>query len=468
MRTSKDGSKRGRFRIGRSLGGIVASACLWPAVAAAQSWNPTASDGRYNTAAGSLALVGHNGTGTGNVATGWSALRNNSDGSYNTAGGYGALWSNLGGSHNTATGAYALYFDTGSDNTAGGFQALFNNDTGTGNTATGLNALYSNTSGYYNTSTGLNALFHNVGGAYNTANGLDALFSNVSGNYNTAVGGAALYAGTGSENTAVGYQALRFDTTGADNTAVGVNALYSTTTGKQNTGLGVTALFASTTGFNNVAVGYGALRALTGNGSGNIALGTAAGSALKGGSNDIYIGNGGTNESNVTRIGTVQTKVFVAGIKGVPLSGATVVVDSSGQLGVVASSARYKQDIRSLGRATGDVEEKLARLRPVSYRYKVDPGAIHYGLIAEEVDRVMPELVVRDAEGRPDSVQYLELIPLLLRERQELWAEHQDMKAELARQRALVEEQAATLAALRRSLDIRLATLRRDGTGTGP
>jgi hypothetical protein len=108
----------------------------------------------------------------------------------------------------------------------------------------------------------------------------------------------------------------------------------------------------------------------------------------------------------------VQTKAFIAGVKGVPLSGATVVVNSSGQLGVVASSARYKRDIAPLT----DAAAKLAQLRPVSYRYKAEPDATHYGLIAEEVDKVMPELVLRDEDNRPESVQYQELIPLLLQQ----------------------------------------------------
>jgi hypothetical protein len=114
----------------------------------------------------------------------------------------------------------------------------------------------------------------------------------------------------------------------------------------------------------------------------------------------------------------------------VPASGATVVVRANGQLGVVASSARYKTDIRDLT----DASDKLAQLHPVSYQYKTEPGVTHFGLIAEEVDRVMPELVVRDAQNRPETVQYHEIIPLLLKERQE-------QRAELARQRAQIEQQ---------------------------
>ena len=152
-------------------------------------------------------------------------------------------------------------------------------------------------------------------------------------------------------------------------------------------------------------------------GNNNIALGINAGKLTTSGNSNIYIGHPGKSgsESHVTRIGDGQTKTFIAGIAGVPLSGATVVVRANGQLGVVKSSARYKQDIKPLARI-GRPAEKLARLRPVSFRYKAEPEATHYGLIAEEVDRVMPELVVRDGKNRPDSVQYMELVPLLLQQ----------------------------------------------------
>src|SRR4030095_7911849 len=96
-----------------------------------------------------------------------------------------------------------------------------------------------------------------------------------------------------------------------------------------------------------------------------------------------------------------------------------------------------KEDIEPLT----DVSEKLAQLRPVSFSYKAEPGATHYGLIAEEVDQVMPELVVRDEQNRPESVKYLQLIPLLLQERQEMQAERMEMQTELSRQRALIERQ---------------------------
>jgi hypothetical protein len=393
MRTSsRDWSKR---YCGLSLG-LVAAACLWPAVAGAQPPDPTDSDSHNNTAAGTDALL--------NV-TGYN----------NTAAGYVALTATTTGAYNTAAGAFAL-----SVNTIGSFNA-----------AGGAYALSANTTGHNNTATGAYALRHNTSGSYNSASGDSALYDNNAGSNNTASGGAALYA----------------NTIGANNTAAGYDALYSNGTGSNNTALGYEALKASTRSNKNVAIGAGALSALT-TGGGNIALGASAGSATTTGTHNIYVGNPGLagTESNAIRIGDVQTRTFIAGIADAPMSGATVVIKSNGRLGVVASSARYKQDIKPLD----DMAGKLAQLRPVSYRYKAEPDATHYGLIAEEVDAVMPELVVRDGKNRPESVQYLELIPLLLQQ----WKAQQ---AEIERAHALIAQQQTELAALRRTLDTRLA-----------
>jgi len=288
-----------------------------------------------------------------------------------------------------------------------------------------------------NTKLGEGALGSLTNGTNNTANGYYALGLTTTGGANTASGAAALYS----------------NTTGRQNTARGFVALYSNTTGTHNTAGGYQALYSNTTGSRNVAVGASALYAI--NGTNNIALGTGAGERTTAGNHNIYIGHPGINgsESRVMRIGrAAQTKTFVAGIAGVPQSGATVVVRSNGQLGVVASSARYKQDIEPLGSVARGMAEKLAQLRPVSFRYTGEPEATHYGLIAEEVDRVMPELVVRDGENRPDSVQYVALIPLLL---------HQGkaQQAEIARQRALIERQQAALTELRRMIATRFAAL---------
>jgi hypothetical protein len=302
-------------------------------------------------------------------------------------------------------------------------------------TANGTGALAHESSGYGNTADGYDALNNNTTGPDNTASGIQALYSNTTGGYNTASGLNALYS----------------NTTGTNNTASGIQALYSNTTGNYNTASGVSALGLNTTGTGNVAIGYAALAAV--HGKYNIALGINAGKLTTSGSSNIYIGHPGINgsESNVTRIGNGQTKTFIAGIRGVPLSGATVVVGVGGQLGVVASSARYKKDIKPLS----DTADKLAQLRPVSFRYKTEPDATHYGLIAEEVDKIMPELVVRDEKNRPESVQYQEFIPLLLQQWKAQQAENARLRAELAE--------------LRRTLATRLATLEegRKGSGAG-
>jgi hypothetical protein len=428
-----------------SLRLLAVAACLWPAIAGAQPPNPTASDANGNTAAGTDALL--NVTGFRNTAIGLNALRTNTTGDSNTASGADALFSNTTGFSNTANGASALRSNTtGFSNTASGVQALLSNTTGNNNTASGFQALAVNTTGSSNTASGYLALFSNTTGSNNTASGRNALVSNTTGGDNTASGVNALFANTtGNNNTAVGVNALDSNTTGSFNTANGDGALRANTIGNNNTASGVDALRANTTGRNNTAVGANALTAI--NGTNNIAVGFNAGSRTTSGSNNIYIGHPGISapETKVIRIGTNQTQVFVRGIAGVPLSGAAVVVRPSGQLGVVASSARYKQDIRTIGDASG----KLARLRPVSYRYKVEPQAMHYGLIAEEVDKILPELVVRDDRNRPESVQYIELIPLLLQQWKVQQAENERLRELIERQQARLDRQAVELAELR-------------------
>ena len=171
-------------------------------------------------------------------------------------------------------------------------------------------------------------------------------------------------------------------------------------------------------------------------------------------------------ESRAIRIGrnNVHLKTYIYwGISGTALSGASVVIQPSGRLGVVASSARYKTDIKAV---PDDVAAKLARLRPVTYRYKSEPDATHYGLIAEEVAKVMPEIVVRDEQSRPETVQYLELIPLLLQQWKAQQAENARQRVTIARletqnarQNAAIEKQNARF----EKLEAALASLRGDG-----
>jgi hypothetical protein len=384
--------------------------------------------GTNNTGFGDSTLS-HNTTGTYDSAFGSNALFSNTTGFGNTASGAFALEANTSGTHDTADGAFALFKNTtGNENSAFGKAALFNNTTGNYNTASGFEALVSNTTGNTNTASGGFALFSNTKGGANTASGFEALFANTTGFNNTASGLFALAANTtGNNNTASGEDALG-STTGSDNTASGNDALLFNTTGSTNTASGYEALLFNTMGSDNTAIGAGALanndNGATNNDTGNdnIGLGVGAGTNILRGSNNIEIwvapnGPPISDESNTIRIGLqgTQKKTFIAGISGTPVPGADVTVDGNGQLGVLPSSARYKRDIRDMGGASAG----LMKLRPVSFRYKSDPsGTLQYGLVADEVARVYPELVVHGTDGKVQSVRYLELTALLLNELQ--------------------------------------------------
>jgi len=247
-----------------------------------------------------------------------------------------------------------------------------------------------------------------------------ALYYNTSGVSNTAIGSFALQDNTlGNDNTAVGFNALRANTVG------GYAALRSTTTGNSNIGFGYQSLYLDATGSSNIAIGYQAGYYATG-------------------SNDIEIGNmGARDDDNVIRIGAqgTQTGTYIAGISSAQITGAAVYVTSSGQLGVLASSERYKTAITPIGEST----QKLQQLRPVSFHLKTDPaGAVQYGLIAEEVDKVYPELVIRDDTGKMQGVRYDELAPMLLNEVQQLQA---TIKLQTAEIRDLKLQQQDRLAA---------------------
>jgi hypothetical protein len=350
-----------------------------------------------NTAVGAGALFS-NTFGSNNTATGFQSLNSNTNGSDNTAYGFRALISNQSGSTNTATGSYALYTNmTANNNTADGFQALLSNTTGTQNTATGSNALKSNTTAGNNTADGVNALFSNTTGGGNTATGSFAL------NSNTAA----------SNNTADGFLALFGNTTGTQNTATGAFALYNNNT-SNNTAHGFKALFHNITGSANTAVGYHAL--FNNTGASNIAVGSNAGVNLTTGINNIDIGNvGAAGESYTIRIGGTQIRTFIKGISGVAVAGAAVVVNAAGQLGVAASSERFKDEIKPMGKAS----EAILALKPVTFRYRkaLDPERIpQFGLVAEEVAKVNPDLVVRDDKGEIYTVRYDAVNAMLLNE----------------------------------------------------
>jgi hypothetical protein len=372
---------------------------------------------------------------------------------YNTCYGAGVLGSVTAG-YNTGIGYSALYLTTtGTGNTATGANALLRNVGGSNNTANGISALRLNTASN-NTAIGSFALGASTVGTANTAVGVYALGASTPGSYNTAIGMYALQSGTASSyNTASGYGSLRRNTSGGYNTASGGNALANNTTGNSNTATGNGALYSNSTGFRNVALGWNAGYAVTG--SDNIVIGAS--------------NNGLTGENGVTRIGisTYQKKAFIAGIRGVQ-TGSTgavaVLIDANGQLGTINSSRRFKEDIQTMG----SVSERLFALRPVTFKYKqpYEDGSkpVQYGLVAEEVAKVFPELVVYGKDGKPETVSYHLLATLLLNEVQK---DHRVMQAQperiaslekqTARTEALeqqVRAQAAQLAALNRQVAV--------------
>lgn len=392
----------------------VSTVCIvaagWGTAYATQPPDPVSSDGAFNTAMGTNALL-HLTTisgggaaleglsadsiqgasaddgfvGVGNTASGRDALLSNTSGSFNTSAGYQALSSNTTGTYNTAIGVASLY-----------------NNNGNFNTASGAGALNANTSGNNNSALGQNALLANTAGSGNTASGFQAISSNTTGNYNTGSG----------------YEALLDNKSGAQNSAYGLYALHGNTRGDYNTGLGGYALYSNSAGSSNIALGY------------------KAGFYPTAGTNNIHIGNlGAPSDTAVTKIGTqgTQSALYIAGASNAVTVGASqsvaqiVVNTTTGQIGVQGSSERFKTAIEPMGAST----EKLEQLRPVSFAYKSAPdGARQYGLIAEEVAKVYPELVVRDAKGEVLSVRYDELAPMLLNvvQRQQQRLAEQDAK----------------------------------------
>jgi hypothetical protein len=351
----------------------------------------------------------------GNTAEGRSALLNLTTGEFNTGLGFSALKSNTGSSFNTAIGAGALFANTAFNNTATGAGALLSNTTGEANTASGAFALLSNTEGLFNTAVGAFSLRTNTTGVQNTAIGNSALVSNTEGNFNTAVGDTALF-----ENT-----------TGDQNTAIGEAALGNNTDGMSNTGVGDHALAANTTGDSNTALGGNALSSNHG-GNKNVALGSGAGSLVTTASNVICIGTnvGGANVDNSCFIGNIRNAIVAP-------DAAPVLVDSSGKLGTTTgSSRRLKSGIKPMESAS----ETILSLKPVTFHYKGDnTNALQFGLIAEQVADVNPDLVVRDNSGELVTVRYDAVNAMLLNEFLKEHRKVQDLQATVAHQQNQIQ-----------------------------
>jgi Chaperone of endosialidase len=240
----------------------------------------------------------------------------------------------------------------------------------------------------------------------NTAEGQAALLSLTTGSFNTAVGFSSLRSDTtGSFNTAIGAGTL-FANTAENNTATGAAALLSNTEGFGNTANGAFALFGNTTGSGNTAFGYGAL-STNATGANNTALGAFAGNGVTTASGIICIRSPGANVSNSCFIGNIRD-VTTAQPDAIP-----VLIDSAGQLGTMSSSARFKKQIKPMGQAS----ESILALKPVGFRYKVHKDSTpQFGLIAEEVAKVNPDLVIYDANGKPYTVRYEAVNAMLLNE----------------------------------------------------
>jgi trimeric autotransporter adhesin len=428
----------------------------------------------FNTAVGIKALYS-NTTGNHNTANGYNALYSNNIGYGNTANGYLSLYSNTTGNNNTATGYYALYQNlSGSSNNAFGYYSLYSNIRGVANCAFGYNSLYHDTTGNYNCAFGNAALYYNTNGSYNTAIGVAALESNNTGSYNTSSGYYSLvnnttasnntangyfsmysntiggdnsafgafslsnntsgYANTalgkeslddnttGGNNTAVGFRSLDHNIVGNGNTCIGVGSLENTTSGSDNTATGYHSLWSNTTGYSNTAFGENALLSNT-TGYNNTAIGYSANVNNNNYNNTTIIGaNVTATASNQVRLGDGNiTSLYCRGAY-TAVTGSAMFVNSNGQIGYGTSSVRYKREIVDLQINT----DNIYNLRPVSYTSKLD-GQRYFGLIAEEVAKVIPELAEfakskdvipgsNSEEMIPDAVKYPMLSVLLLNE----------------------------------------------------
>ena len=272
----------------------------------------------------------------------------------------------------------------------------------------------------------------------NTAEGQAALFSLTTGVANTAVGWLSLNTlDTGKFNTAIGAGTL-IGNTADQNTATGAGALFNNGTGGNNTANGVYALFYNLEGGDNTAIGIAALLSNT-NGSNNVALGSGAGASATTGSNNVYVGagmQGAAGESDACYIKSIFGQTSATGIP--------VLINSNNKLGTTMSSKRFKKEIRPMDKAS----DALLALKPVTFRYKeeIDPtGTTQFGLVAEQVEKVNPDLVVRDSEGKPYSVRYDQVNAMLLNEFLKTHSKMEEQEATIGRQQKQIEALTAGL-----------------------
>ena len=365
--------------------------------------------------------------------------------------------------NNTVQGDDALLdLTTGTDNTALGLNALLSDTAGDFNTAVGSQALISNSTGGDNVAIGAQALFSNQTAYGNIAIGYQALYQDTSSGFNIAIGSLALYSNTAVENVAIGNLAARNNTTGVENTAVGFSAIYANQTGSNNCAFGAAALNINLEGSNNTAIGT---EALAGNfGNNNIGIGAFAGQFVEGGSNNIEIGaTGKPSDQGDIRIGTkgLNNNVHIAGIYGrtVP-QGVAVVTDNLGHLGTVTCSARFKEAIKPMDKAS----EAILGLKPVIFRYKheLDPeGILQFGLVAEEVEKVDSDLVARDEQGKPYTVRYEAVNAMLLNEFLKEHRKVQELESIVAKQEVSAAKQDAAIVQQQKQIDALTVSLQK-------
>ncbi|PYL60363.1 MAG: hypothetical protein DMF24_10310 [Verrucomicrobia bacterium] len=412
--------------------------------------NPDGCYPGFTTAEGCKALQNLT-TGAGNTAVGWYSLFEATTASYNTALGGGTLVLDSADS-NTATGAAALLLNgTGTQNCAYGTDALVYNGFGVDganfNNGFGAFALFNNSDGYQNNAVGNHALFENIHGAGNTAVGDLALQNtdisgNATGNINTAVGAQALLANDGGDsNNAVGYSALENGTDGVQNNAMGVYAAVNNN-GAANVAIGDSAFLNSATGSFNTIIGWDAGARTAVDGDDNIYIGATSGP------------NPGAAENSTIRIGDPGfiSACWIAGIAGqTATAGSPVFITATGKLGTLTSSARFKDDIKPMDKAS----ESIFALNPVTFHYKkaIDANKTpQFGLVAEQVAKVNPDLVVRDTDGKPYTVRYEAVNAMLLNEFLKEHQTVQDLKGTAEKQQATISLQESQIKTLTASL----------------
>jgi len=373
------------------------------------------------------------------TAEGTNALKNLTSGAANTAVGWYSLFTNNSGSYNTAIGAATLLFNTSDSNTAVGTAALLFNTGGSNNTAVGTGALVNNLIGVDNTAIGYQALSNNNEGGVNntgtlnTATGSQALSSNTTGRFNSGFGAQALFNNViGEDNCAFGHVALYNNVNGFANSAFGRNTLLNNIDGQQNSAFGNSALVNNVHGDQNTAIGVAAGGTIDGNG--NVCIGA------------FVQGEAGVNDTTYIRNVNTLVQPIAMGTDGV------TVRLSDGRLGHGISSRRYKQDIKPMEEAS----EALYALKPVTFHYnkEIDPmQMLDFGLIAEEVAEVNPELAVRDGGGKISNYRRDAINAMLLNEFLKAHRKIEEQAATIAQLKADGASQHAVISDLKKSLE---------------